>query len=259
MGNVDNQKRKFIGNLLVARADLHATLTQADRSALERLPFQTRSIDPEQDIVRQGDRPDWAVFVVRGMLGRYQTLPTGDRQYLSFHISSDMPDVQSLFLTVMDHSVCAMDQSEIALFRHDKLADLFLRRPGLAFAFWRITLVDAAIFRQAITNNSSRKPASRLAHFCCEQYFRAREAGLADGSTCSLPLNQTQMGQTLGMSHISVHRALQTLRRNGLLDLRGGKLEILHWKDLVDVAGFDPGYLHIAKESEISRTPFRGR
>lgn len=237
----------------------HATLTTADAAALRSLPFETKTLSTDEDIVSQGDEPEVAVFVISGMLGRYHTLANGDRQYLAFHLTADMPDVQSVFLRVMDHSLCAMNAAEIALFRHDELTKLFLKRPGITFALWRMTLVDAAIFRQAITNNSSRDPATRLAHFCCEQYFRARQAGLSDGDSCSLPVNQVQLGQTLGISHISINRALQRLRKDGLLELRSGRLTVYNWKSLVRLSGFDPTYLHVNKESEISRTPFRAR
>jgi CRP-like cAMP-binding protein len=200
-----------------------------------------------------------AVFVLRGMLGRYQTLPSGERQFLSFHIAGDMPDIQSLFLAVMDHSLCTLDEALIALLPHDQLINLVLKYPGVGFAFWRITLVDAAIFRQAITNNSTRKPVMRIAHFFCEQYYRAREAGLVKAGACSLPLSQEKLGQTLGMSLVSANRTLQDLRRHGLLDFRAGTLQIAKWRELTRMAGFDPAYLHVAKESNISRITFGRR
>lgn len=157
----------------------------------------------------------------------------------------------------MDHSLCTMDQAEIAVLPHDHLVALCSKRPGLAFAFWRLTLVDAAIFRQAITNNGTRSHVVRLAHLFCEQYFRAREAGLAENDTCGLPLNQSELGQALGMSHISVNRAMQKLRKDRLADLRSGRLVVLNWNALRRFAGFDPTYLHIDLISKVSQTRFR--
>lgn len=212
-----------------------------------------------EDIVRQGDQPDTAVIVLSGMLGRYQTLKTGDRQYISFHIAGDMPDVQSLFLRTMDHSVCAMNNAEIAAIPHKQLIPLIVARPAVGFAFWRVTLVDAAIFRQAVTNNGARSHLARLAHFFCEQFTRAGDAGLATGHVCDLPLNQGQIGQALGMASISVNRAIQALRKDELARLRAGRLEILNWRMLARVAEFDPTYLHLTNEAEISKMSFRQR
>jgi CRP-like cAMP-binding protein len=244
-------------DLLLAKIREHGTLTAADESAICAVRAQTRTVAPGEDVVRQGDRPDVAVFVLSGMLARYHTLQSGDRQYLSFHIKGDLPDVQGLLLTIMDHSLCALNSAEIAVLSHDQLVYLCARRPGLAFAFWRLTLIDAAIFRQAITNNGIRSHAVRLAHFFCEQYFRAREAGLAQDESCSVPLNQSDLGQAFGMSHISVNRAMQKLRKEGLADLRSGRLTVLNWNALQRFAGFDPTYLHIDKISKVSQTRFR--
>jgi CRP-like cAMP-binding protein len=245
-------------DLLVAKVREHGTLTAADESALCAVRAQTRALRPGEDVVCQGDRPDVAVFVLSGMLARYHTLPSGDRQYLSFHIKGDLPDVQGLLLSIMDHSLCAMDDAEIAMMSHDQLVNVCSRRPGVAFAFWRLTLVDAAIFRQAITNNGVRTHAVRLAHFFCEQYFRAREAGLVKDESCSVPLNQSELGQALGMSHISANRAMQKLRKERLADLRSGRLSVFNWNALQRFAGFDPTYLHLDKISKASRTRFRG-
>ena len=41
-------------------------------------------------------------------------------------------------------------------------------------------------------------------------------------------VNQGQLGQTLGMSSVSLNRAIQKIRRDGLADLRSGRLEILN-------------------------------
>lgn len=127
------------------------------------------------------------------MLGRYHALSSGRRQYLSFHITGDMPDVQALFVDRMDHAVCAMGEATIALIPHRKLLDLFEAMPSIGFAIWRETLIDAAIFREVITNNGGRQTKVRLAHFLCEQFYRARAAGAAESNSCALPLNKLKL------------------------------------------------------------------
>jgi hypothetical protein len=107
------------------------------------------------------------------------------------------------------------------------------------------------------TNNGTRSHVVRLAHLFAEQYFRAREAGLVKDDACSLPLNQSELGQALGMSHISVNRAMQRLRKERLADLRSGRLAVFDWSALQRFAGFDPTYLHMDKISKVSQTRFR--
>jgi CRP-like cAMP-binding protein len=241
----------LVHDILVRKLKEHTRISSGDADALGRLPFEQRPLPANADIVRQGDQPRVSVFVLRGMLARYHTRPGGGRQYLSFHISGDMPDLQALFLDVMDHSVCAIDDAEIALVLHSEILDLFERRPPLGFALWRETLIDAAIFREAITNNSARPPRIRMAHFFCEQYYRAKAGGLASQNSCSLPLSQMRLGETLGISVVTTNRMVQSLRRSGAVDWRDGVLTVRNWRKLTEIGEFDAGYLHLTRQSRI--------
>ena len=245
MSQYSNQGAERVAELLLSNVALHGALESADETAIRRLAPRTRSVAVGEDIVRQGDRPNVAVILLSGMLARYHALEGGERQYLSFHIAGDMPDIQCLFLRVMDHSLCGMNDAKIGIVPHDQLTRLIRSRPAVGLALWRLTFVDASVFRQAITNNGARSHLARLAHLLCEQYERARQASLTNGRFCDFPVRQAQLGQALGMAPVSVNRALQKLRRNRLADLRSGKLEILDWPGLAGVAGFDPAYLHL--------------
>jgi CRP-like cAMP-binding protein len=231
-------------DLLVRTLGRHSTLSIRDERAFRKLHPRVTAVTRDQDIVRQGDRPDVAVMVISGMLARYHTTGSGDRQYLSLHLAGDLPDLQSLFLGVMDHSLCALNEAQIALFRHSEILSLLKRTPSAAIALWRHTLMDAAIFRQGITRNSTRSAVARVANLFCEQFTRARILGLASGWSCDFPLSQTQTGQVVGLSIATVNRATQTLRNENCAHVRAGKLNILNWRHLTEQAGFEPVYLH---------------
>jgi CRP-like cAMP-binding protein len=148
----------------------HSTLAQEDVEQITKLSYVVRQYEANDDLIRQGDRPKAAVLVLSGMVGRYHLLGNGRRQYLSFHIIGDMPDAQGLFIDQMDHTVCAMGRAVVAFIPHGDMVKAFKARPQLSFAVWRETLIDAAIFREAITNNSSRPVHMRMAHLFCELF-----------------------------------------------------------------------------------------
>jgi len=231
-------------DLLVRTLARHSSVSIRDERAIRKLHPRVSKIAPNTDIVCQGDRPDVAVMVISGMLARYHTTAAGDRQYLSLHVAGDLPDLQSLFLGIMDHSLCALDHAHIATFRHPEILALLKRTPSVAIPLWRHTLIDAAIFRQGITRNSTRSAVIRLANLFCEQFTRARILGLARGWSCAFPLTQTQTGQVVGLSIASVNRAAQTLRHENCAEVRAGRLNILNWRRLSQQAAFEPVYLH---------------
>lgn len=238
--------------ILTRKLKEHTRLSPEDVAAISALSHTTRPLSASEDLVRQGDKPKIAALVVEGMVARYQTRPAGNRQYISFHISGDMPDLQSLFLEQMDHSVCATGGGAVvSLFPYGDILRLFETRPSAGYAFWRETLIDAALFREAITNNSSRPVRTRISHFMCEQFYRARAAGLGTENSCRLPISQMQLGETLGISVVTANRALQALRRTGAMEFRDGTLTVRNWEKLMALGEFDSRYLHLTRQNRI--------
>jgi CRP-like cAMP-binding protein len=223
----------------------HSQLTAEDEDTIRSLAARTLSLEPGEDVVYQGDRPYAATLVVSGMIARYHTMAQGRRQYLSFHFPGDWPDAQSILLERMDHGVCAIGPASVACIRHDHLRAAFEASSAVALALWRETLIDAAIFREAITNNSSRPPLARMAHLFCEFFYRARSAGTVFGDSAALPLTQTQLGEALGMALVTVNRLLQALRRTETMEFRAGILRVMQWERLCEIGEFDPDYLSV--------------
>lgn len=233
-------------DVLLRKLKQHSRLQPSDEGAVRSLPIRTRTLEADEDLLREGDQPQLSALVLDGVLARYHALADGRRQYLSFHLTGDMPDAQTLFLERMDHAVCAVGRAQVALVHHEDIVRLFEQWPRVGFAIWRETLIDASIFREAITNNSSRSPRARMAHLFCELYYRARNAGLGRSEPLKLPLHQGQLGDALGMSLVTVNRTLQALRRTGAMEFRNGELWLKDWELLAEAGDFDAGYLHAA-------------
>ncbi len=236
---------------LIRNLKEHSRLQEQDVAEISKFSLITKELSPDEDFIRQGDHPKHAVLVVAGMVARYHLLKGGRRQYLSFHMSGDLPDAQGLFIERMDHALCAIGPACVAFIPHKQILKAFERRPSLGIAIWRETLLDAAIFREAITNNSARLKPTRMAHLFCELYYRARLSRLNNGSRCSIPLTLPQLGETLAMAIASVNRALQQLRSSGTVDFRDGELIILNWRELQRLGDFNPDYLHMRKQLPI--------
>jgi len=226
----------------------HSRLSNEDLAEIRGLSFSLRELADHEDLIRQGDEPDRSVVVLSGWVARYHLLPSGARQYLSFHMPGDWPDAQALFLERMDHAVCAIGPALVASIAHKELIRAMTRRPAVGFAIWRETLIDAAIFREAITNNSARAKPARMAHLFCELFYRARALGHVHDETLQLPVSLIQLGEALGMAIATVNRTLVELRASRAVDFRSGTLRMQNWPRLCAIGEFDAGYLHLKKQ-----------
>ena len=154
--------------------------TEAEHRALAELRPTIKVLDAQEDIVREGDRPSIVCLILEGFACRYATVPSGRRQILSLHIPGDIPDLQSLFIKVMDHNLATLVPTKVALIAHDAMRNLIDRNHRVAHLLWRDSLVDAAIFRKWIVGIGRRTAYARFAHLVCEFAMRMHAVGLME-------------------------------------------------------------------------------
>lgn len=125
-------------------------------------------------------------------------------------------------------------------------------------ALWWATLVDEAVLREWLTSMGQRDAFSRIAHLLVELWLRMRAIGLAANDSFSLPLTQTDLGDALGLTPVHINRTLQRLRGDGLITLERKQLTIHGPDRLMELAGFEPNYLHLGMNGE-GAPRWRGR
>jgi CRP-like cAMP-binding protein len=119
------------------------------------------------------------------------------------------------------------------------------RYPRIERALMWGTLVDEATLREWLLNIGQRDALQRLSHLFCELCVRLRVVKLVDeNGTFALPLTQSELADTTGMTTVHVNRSLQRLRKDGLISLKEGRLTILDFARLSELAGFNQAYLH---------------
>jgi CRP-like cAMP-binding protein len=178
------------------------------------------------------------------MTVRYKVLPDGLRQIVAVQIPGDFVDLHSFVLKPLDHAIAAVAPSRIARVPHSALAQMLKLRPDLArWLMWDMAL-DAAMTREWLAATGRRSAYQQLAHLFCELYFRLQWAGQVNDQSFEMPLNQSELGDSCGLSTVHVNRSLQVLRRDGLIALESHRLTIPNIDALVKVAAFDSAYLH---------------
>jgi CRP-like cAMP-binding protein len=90
---------------LVRKLEGYHALNAAERQAVERLPITIKNVRRGQDIVREGDKCDFVCMIMEGFAFRYSIVESGKRQIMAFCVPGDIPDLQSMALDKMDHSL----------------------------------------------------------------------------------------------------------------------------------------------------------
>src|SRR5690349_7973299 len=227
---------------LIRQLDGVIQLSVEDRAALAALPLRLKSVPERRDIVREGSRPVESCLVLEGVVCRYKMLSSGRRQIVSFHFPGDLPDLQSIYLKSMDHTLASVTAARVAFIPHDAMRALTRARPDISNALLRHSLIDSSIYREWIVSIGRRSSLERIAHLICECFVRMRALGLAKQADFGLPLSQAELCDASGLSLVHVNRTLKELRRLELIRTVEKVHSILNWEMLQEAADFDPGY-----------------
>ena len=88
----------------------------------------------------------------------------------------------------------------------------------------------------------------QVACLLCEMLLRYDVVGLARGGRYPLPLTQTELADTCGLTAVHVNRVVQELRADGLIEWRRGEVVVRDYDRLAARGGFDPQYLGLNHE-----------
>ena len=114
---------------LLRKLESIVDLSAEERQGLLALPITVKSLDADRDIVRERDRPAECALVLEGFVCRYKLIADGKRQITGFYLPGDIPDLQSLYVEVMDHSLGTLTATRVALIPHDSVRSLLRRHP----------------------------------------------------------------------------------------------------------------------------------
>ena len=233
---------------VASKLEAFTRLSTDDRAAIARVSRNVRFVEPRRDVISEGDKPRHVHLVLDGWACRYKQLPDGKRQIVSLFVPGDFCDVNVYILKYMDHSIGAITRLKVAMITPDEMNALTSERPRVVQALWWHELVTSAIQREWTLNIGQRSAYERLAHLLIELYIRLNSVGRAHDGRCDFPLTQNDLADATGLTAVHVNRTLQELRRDGLIELDRKQLQILNLEQMMDVAMFNPNYLHLDRE-----------
>jgi CRP-like cAMP-binding protein len=239
-----------MNNPLLRKLSNFTKLSEEECAAVHDCTQDVHEFAAREDVISQGDRTAGVKLLLEGFACRYKVLEDGRRQIVAYFVPGDLCDLRVFILKRMDHSIGAVVASKVAEIAPDDVLKLTHNFPSLTRALWWSTLVEEAIAREWIVNVGQRNALERMAHLFCELLYRFRAVGLNEGNSCTLPLTQVELAETLGLSSVHVNRTLQELRRQKLITLENSTLTIQDLDALKEVSFFNPDYLHLDYSGE---------
>ena len=196
------------------------------------------SLEAGESLYYQGDDCRNIYLLLDGWAFRHQILEDGRRQILDFALPGVVFGLPGT--GTMSHSLETLTPCTFSVFTRERLFDLMRDVPALGFRLLGIMADAESRAFEHLTSVGRRTAKERVAHLLLELVMRAHgeQPALRDG-TMTLPLMLPHIADGLGLTSETVCRALSSMRKERVVNLRGQKLEIIDLKRLAAAAGVD--------------------
>jgi CRP-like cAMP-binding protein len=210
-----------------------------------------REISAGGEILRGDGLEPAAWLLVSGVAGEIRTLADGRRQVVALRLPGDM------MLGEVTESVRALTPVELVDARPviRALGEKSAQHQVLRRAWVAAARVEQARLRDHVVRLGGLSAFERMAHFFAEIHDRLSRVGLATPTSFHLPLKQDVIADLLGISVVHVSRTVQSLRREGLVQVRNGYVMILDRKRLAEVGHYVSRFASPAPETWSNALP----
>lgn len=224
---------------LINRFEELATLSESDKHLLDALEKDPREY-PAGQILRSIGEQNPPFYTLRsGWACSVRLLPDGQRQVLEIFVDGQIMGLAEVGSEQAMTELVALTDIEACPFPAESLHQVFEESSLLTRLLFMSMARDQALLMERIMNIGRRKGVERLAHFLLELKIRKR----CREDSMELPLNQSVIGDALGMSSVHVSRSMSSLRKLGLLSTDGNHFSIIDMDAAANFCGFCPKYL----------------
>lgn len=220
-------------------------LEEEDCRQLARFEAASRSMGAREDIVVEGEPYGQAAVLLEGWCIRYKLLPDGRRQVVDFVLPGCFIGLHAHIFEVADHSVSTLTPCRLSFFDPQLVAETFAERPRLGGALVWDNACREALLMERVASLGRRSAYEGLAHLLVETCKRLQWCGGLMPGDNRLPISQTVIADTLGLSLVHVSRTISKMRSDGLIEdgTRRG-IAVRDLDGLMQVCGYDETYLH---------------
>lgn len=209
--------------LLATKLETIYTSNDKEVDALLNCMEEVDECGPKTEIVTHGEQYSGTYLILDGWAARSRDVETGDRQIINFLLPGDVIGFAGSFLHVADHDVWSITQMTYLRLKTDSLMEVATMYPEITLAFvWGIAREESNLRDQIV--GLGRKPAvEHLKTVLTDLVARQRAIGLEYPASNQLPLSQSVLADSIGVTFTHLNRCMRQLVRDRYLrvDRRG--------------------------------------
>lgn len=193
-----------------------------------------------ENIYMAGEPTDNIVVICSGWAARVMRLPDGRRQILSYLLPGDIISTESLFRDSLNYHVQSLTDVHYSRIRRTDVAEGLKRDWSLLSFIADMMCNEREEADELLADVGQRVADERIARLILRLIRRMSARGLATENAFSFPLRQQHIADTVGLTPVHVSRIISALRKQGILSVARGELQIVDLPRFLDVARIRP-------------------
>lgn len=197
------------------------------------------AVDKGTTIIAEGSNSAHLYTVLKGWACRHKILEDGRRQILNFALPGDLIGLQGSLMGTMQHSIEALTPVTLCVFQRDRLYDLFKKHASLAFDVTWIAAREESVLDEHLLSVGQRTAIERSAYLLLFLHKKAKAVNMITKAKPVIPITQSQIADTLGLSTVHTNKTLRKLANLGMARWVDGGCEVLDETGLMRISGWD--------------------
>ena len=223
-------------NCPIRKADIFNPMDAETLEFMQRFKVGEMQVEAGTPILSEGSNAPQLYTALSGMGMRFNLLPNGRRQVISFVFPGDFLGLQAGVMQEMTHSVEATTPMKLCVFDRSEIWKLFRSMPQRAFDLAWLAATEERFLGEALAALGQRSALERVSWALARIFRRLRATGMAKGLSVPLPFRQQDLADARGLSLVLTNKTLAKLRERQLANWTDGMLTVADLKELEDLA-----------------------
>jgi CRP-like cAMP-binding protein len=230
---------------LVEKLSHYISLDEASLGYISGLEKEEKQFDRHSEVNAPGSPADCLYVVKRGWLYSYTDMPDGRRQIVQIHHPGDIVGLPDVAFKVASTTLRTAEDIILCPFPKKDLDVIFRESPKLTALLFSLALREHALLLDSLRVMGRMDARERLSYFFLDLLSKLRITNKSMRSTIRLPLNQTEIGDYIGLTNVYVSRSLLAMEDEGMIERGENVLTVMKEAEMARLCDFQNRYAKI--------------
>jgi len=209
------------------------------RSVLKRWNVEPVSFKTQVDIQHEGDRPKAMYLVKSGWVYSYALLADGQRQIFFLHQAGDIAGLADFGVERVSCSVRSLGDCVVLPVPITAIAAKDFLTPDITTYFLQKSAQMQSILMRTLIAVGRMEARHRIVWLILMLHDRLPNPEM-EKPVMEIPFNQSEIGDLIGLTNVSVSKMLCQLSDEGFIERKGSKILLRRLSDMQAMVSYEP-------------------